>query len=179
MENQILDDELRREEEPLESGIEEKPVVSAPRRKRFYAYLIDIIPITFIVAVFFSIFSNFWEALNNYINLGGHPQIRAAFLVVRNQVQLVSFIVWLIYSTILDASSFNGSFGKYLMGIKVIDEYGQRLTFQQSLMRNSTKVISQAVFSLGFIWILFDKKRQGWHDKIAKTLVVEDEKVMY
>jgi uncharacterized RDD family membrane protein YckC len=29
------------------------------------------------------------------------------------------------------------------------------------------------VLYLGFIWILFDDRRQGWHDKIADTLVVE------
>lgn len=65
------------------------------------------------------------------------------------------------------------------MGIKVVNEYGERLTIQRSLMRNSTKVISQFALYIGFIWILFDKKRQGWHDKIAKTLVVEDENVLY
>jgi hypothetical protein len=33
-------------------------------------------------------------------------------------------------------------------------------------------LVSAIVVSLGFIWILFDSKRQGWHDKIAKTYVV-------
>jgi len=32
--------------------------------------------------------------------------------------------------------------------------------------------ISAAVFYLGFIWILFDARRQGWHDKIAGTVVI-------
>ena len=29
------------------------------------------------------------------------------------------------------------------------------------------------IFDLGFIWILFDSKRQGWHDKLAGTVVIE------
>ncbi|MBI5649101.1 MAG: RDD family protein [Chloroflexi bacterium] len=29
------------------------------------------------------------------------------------------------------------------------------------------------VFALGFIWILFDTDKQGWHDKIAGTYVVK------
>jgi uncharacterized RDD family membrane protein YckC len=33
--------------------------------------------------------------------------------------------------------------------------------------------ISGMVFFLGYIWILIDKKRQGWHDKIAGTYVVK------
>jgi hypothetical protein len=31
------------------------------------------------------------------------------------------------------------------------------------------------VFSLGFIWVAFDPKRQGWHDKIARTLVIDSD----
>ena len=27
-------------------------------------------------------------------------------------------------------------------------------------------------FSLGFVWVVFDKMRQGWHDKIADTVVI-------
>lgn len=178
MENQILDDESMRNDELLEieNQKEEKQVVVAPRRKRFYAYLIDIIPITIIVSI---LFSNFGEAASNYFSNTGNIQTRIEFLMERNKVRIISFLIWVIYCIIMDASSFYGSFGKYLVGIKVIDEYGERLTIQRSFIRNSTKIISQAVLSLGFVWILFDKKRQGWHDKIAKTLVVEDESVMY
>ena len=32
--------------------------------------------------------------------------------------------------------------------------------------------ISAAVFYIGFLWILFDARRQGWHDKIAGTVVI-------
>ena len=33
-------------------------------------------------------------------------------------------------------------------------------------------MISGALFNLGFIWIAFDKRKQGWHDKIAGTVVI-------
>ncbi|WP_171497607.1 RDD family protein, partial [Acinetobacter ursingii] len=33
---------------------------------------------------------------------------------------------------------------------------------------------STLVFMLGFIWIAFDSKKQGWHDKMAKTVVVKE-----
>ncbi len=157
---------------------EEKRVVAATRSKRFYAYLIDIIPITVVVAIFFSIFSNFGEAFDNYFNKRGDFLSRQEFLSVRNQVRMFSLVIWIIYSTIMDASKFEGSFGKYFMGLKVVDEYGDRLNIKQSFIRNFSKAISYFVLWLGFIWILFDPKRQGWHDKIAKTLVVEDEKVI-
>jgi uncharacterized RDD family membrane protein YckC len=33
--------------------------------------------------------------------------------------------------------------------------------------------VSSAVFYLGFIWIFIDKRRRGWHDLIAGTVVIE------
>ena len=36
-------------------------------------------------------------------------------------------------------------------------------------------VISGLIFSLGFIWVAFDGKRQGWHDKLAGTYVIEED----
>jgi uncharacterized RDD family membrane protein YckC len=29
------------------------------------------------------------------------------------------------------------------------------------------------VFFLGFLWIIFDREKQGWHDKIAGTVVIK------
>ena len=72
----------------------------------------------------------------------------------------------------MEVSSFQGTFGKRMVGIKVTDENGNRLTLGQSITRNLTKIISYLAIALGFIWVLFDKKRRGWHDMIAKTFVV-------
>ena len=35
--------------------------------------------------------------------------------------------------------------------------------------------IVSCIFMLGFIWIAFDKRKQGWHDKLAGTVVIQDE----
>jgi hypothetical protein len=35
-------------------------------------------------------------------------------------------------------------------------------------------LISGPVLCLGFLWIAFDGKKQGWHDKIAATLVIRE-----
>ena len=34
-------------------------------------------------------------------------------------------------------------------------------------------MISSVILCLGLIWVGFDKKKQGWHDKIAKLFVVK------
>jgi uncharacterized RDD family membrane protein YckC len=43
-----------------------------------------------------------------------------------------------------------------------------------ALLRYVGLVISFAVILLGVIWVAFDGRKQGWHDKIASTLVVRD-----
>ena len=63
------------------------------------------------------------------------------------------------------------SLGKYLLGLLVLDGDGEPLTILQALLRSAAYLLS-ATASLGFIWILFNSNRQGWHDIIAGTHVV-------
>ncbi|MBP9719539.1 MAG: RDD family protein, partial [Candidatus Levybacteria bacterium] len=42
----------------------------------------------------------------------------------------------------------------------------------QALLRYGGFLLSGFVFFLGFAWILLNKKRQGWHDRLANTMVV-------
>lgn len=63
--------------------------------------------------------------------------------------------------------------GKTMLGLKVVDRTGSPLSTGQAVLRYLGYLISAAIFSLGFVWIAFDQKRQGWHDKIAGTYVVE------
>lgn len=62
--------------------------------------------------------------------------------------------------------------GKWLLGVRVIRTDGQRLGVGRSILRVIGYWISAIPLFLGFIWILFDNERQGWHDKIAGTYVV-------
>lgn len=61
--------------------------------------------------------------------------------------------------------------GKALTGIKVVRADGYPLGYGKAVLRYIGYLISAVVLSLGFLWIGFDGKRQGWHDKIAGTLV--------
>jgi uncharacterized RDD family membrane protein YckC len=65
--------------------------------------------------------------------------------------------------------------GKILFSLKVLDEKtGQTITLKQSVIRYLGYFVSTLVVFLGFIWIAFDPKKQGWHDKMAGTVVVRD-----
>ena len=61
--------------------------------------------------------------------------------------------------------------GKRVMGVRVVRTDGKRLKFGNALRRAIGYVISGILF-LGYIWILFDNRRQGFHDKVAGTMVV-------
>ncbi len=68
---------------------------------------------------------------------------------------------------------FNGqTLGNKIMHIRVVSLSETPITIQQALLRFVGFFLSEIVFFLGFMWILFDKKRQGWHDKLAKTVVI-------
>ena len=63
--------------------------------------------------------------------------------------------------------------GKKAMSIKVVRTDGKPVDLQTSLLRYIGYIVSGIFFCLGFIWVLFDERKQGWHDKIAHTLVVK------
>jgi uncharacterized RDD family membrane protein YckC len=62
--------------------------------------------------------------------------------------------------------------GKYLLGVRIVTTQGNRVTPLKCLVRFLAMFISAVPFGLGFLWVIFDDRRQGWHDKIAGTLVI-------
>lgn len=63
--------------------------------------------------------------------------------------------------------------GKMLCKIKIINiNTGQAPSAGQSVGRYLGYFVSMIPFMLGIIWVAFDKRKQGWHDKIASTAVV-------
>lgn len=69
---------------------------------------------------------------------------------------------------------FGGTIGKLLTGIEIVDSAGKRISFWRAFFRNIIGyAVSGMALWLGFIWILVDKERRGWHDMMAETMVVE------
>jgi len=63
--------------------------------------------------------------------------------------------------------------GGIVLGLKVARMDGQPLTFTVALVRGLAAAFSVIVMFLGFLWIIWDNDKQGWHDKIAGTVVVK------
>jgi uncharacterized RDD family membrane protein YckC len=62
--------------------------------------------------------------------------------------------------------------GGIVLGLKVARLDGQPLTFVVALVRALAAVFSVVILFLGFLWIAWDSDHQGWHDRIAGTVVL-------
>jgi uncharacterized RDD family membrane protein YckC len=62
--------------------------------------------------------------------------------------------------------------GKAVLGLKVVRRNGTKLSFWRALVRFFSYWISAIPLFLGFFWVLWDSRRQAWHDKIAGTQVL-------
>jgi len=63
--------------------------------------------------------------------------------------------------------------GGVVLGLKVVRMDGKPLTFPISLVRSLAAAFSIIVLFVGFLWIAWDPDKQGWHDKIAGTVVLK------
>ena len=78
---------------------------------------------------------------------------------------------WLYY-TLLESSMKQATIGKFTLGLKVTDQRGRRISLLQANLRYFSKLLSIVPVGLGFVLILFTRRRQMLHDYIAKTVVV-------
>lgn len=62
--------------------------------------------------------------------------------------------------------------GKAIMGLQIVRTDGRPLSVGRALLRYLGYWLSAIPFFLGFIWILLDRRHEGWHDKISNTHVI-------
>lgn len=76
--------------------------------------------------------------------------------------------VWLLVLPLLTG----GTPGLRLLGLAVVEDDGSAVGPAAASVRALGAVLSAAYLGLGFLWVLFDPERRGFHDKIAGTRVV-------
>ena len=103
-----------------------------------------------------------------YLNMySDREPIPVAALVI-----ICGLILSLLYFVIPWSSS-GQTIAKSVLGIKVVGSDGKTLSLGRAFLRYIGYIISAIPFSFGFLWIVFDKKGQGWHDKIASSYAAE------
>lgn len=58
--------------------------------------------------------------------------------------------------------------------LRILTEDRQPMTWQQALTRFIGAIVSWSAFGLGFIWILIDRDKRAWHDRLSRTAVFYD-----
>jgi uncharacterized RDD family membrane protein YckC len=85
---------------------------------------------------------------------------------------LFGFIVGVTYYVGLETSAKQATWGKQIVGIKVTDLNGRRITVGRSLGRYFAKILSGCTI-IGWFLPLFTEKKQALHDIVAGTLVID------
>ncbi len=62
--------------------------------------------------------------------------------------------------------------GQALVGVRVVRLNGKPMDLVTALRRLIGYAVCIATLGVGFLWVLIDDKRQGWHDKLAGTCVL-------
>ena len=139
---------------------------------RFVAFIIDNILLA-IVGFFFGIifgffggfYSSFFEALIS-VEVG---YIIAFVFGFYNS--LVISILGLFYYALMESSTWQATFGKKALNLKVIDYSNNRISFDQAITRILSKILS-GFLGIGYLMIVWTNKNQGLHDKMVDTFVV-------
>lgn len=67
--------------------------------------------------------------------------------------------------------------GKMAISARIVDaDTGEKPSTGQLIGRYFAYYLSLLPLFLGFIWVAFDRRKQGWHDKLANTVVVRRKK---
>ena len=81
-------------------------------------------------------------------------------------------LIKIVYQTFF-VYQYSATLGKIFMKIQIVDaETMEKPIFGSALNRGVFRIISELIFYLGFVWAFYSQNRQGWHDKTARTLVV-------
>lgn len=148
----------------------------ANRWRRFLAYILDLI---FLYGLIFMLATAVASQYNRLLT-------RSEYQRFTDTLELVVFTLTAAYFIVSTATG-GQTFGKMVMKIQVIRTSGAKVGWIASIRRYSIIAISsiaflldwQAIYSLfviigflGYVVIFFDNRRQGWHDKLANTVVI-------
>ena len=110
-------------------------------------------------------FGNFFD-LSNLIEV---PILSLPFVAIANPI---SVILSCVYFVALWAWR-DQTLGMMVLNIRLIRPDGTNVDTGHSITRLFGSIIAAAPFFIGLIWIAFDERKQGWHDKLAATYVVK------
>ncbi len=140
---------------------------------RAVAFLIDIIILKFtsIVLLFIGIvaLNSGFQSYEYDLSVNTFANITCKFVAI---YYIMTVFLYAVYFTYFHGTT-GQTIGKKIFGLKVLQSTGEPMTLGIAFLRWVGYIISGLILYLGYIWIAFDRKKQGWHDKIAGTCVIK------
>ena len=145
--------------ENIENILHRENLTLASIKKRALAFFIDEILLSFLLVISMS------DAFSN-------AKTTQDIILLTNSYLFEYLLMKIAYQTFF-VMQYGATLGKLAMKIRVIEIATlANPSFGVSLNRAIFRVISEMFFYLGFLWGVMNPTRQTWHDKTAKTLVV-------
>lgn len=85
---------------------------------------------------------------------------------------LLILVLGVLYFAVCESSAWQGTLGKLALGIRVTDLEGHRISFPRALGRYFAKFLSAIILGVGFLMVAWTQRKQGLHDMICGTLVL-------
>jgi uncharacterized RDD family membrane protein YckC len=134
---------------------------------RLVAFFIDQVILAVIVAILTAIVGIVFQSFRLGQLLGtGDLTLQLALIPLGSASVFLSFVYYVGFWLLAGQTP-----GKAFLGVIVIRTDGSPLRAGAAIVRWLGYWLSGVLF-LGYLWILVDDRRQGWHDKLARTLVV-------
>jgi len=117
----------------------------------------------------------FWQRVVAFSVDSAVLSLASSFLQPIDKSGSINLLAALVYYTYFWSGAGGGrTWGMRVMGLRVVREDGSALSVTRALIRFVGLLVSFFVLLIGLIWVAFDAKKQGWHDKFAGSLVVAD-----
>lgn len=136
--------------------------------RRVVAYVVDGLLVGVVMTVLIFVFAA--GAIGGIA--AGSPEAAAAAFGLIGLLNLASIIGMWLYFALMESSPAQGTLGKIAVGLVVTDLEGRRIGFGRATGRFFGKILSGLVFAIGFLMAGFTERKQGLHDMLASTLVV-------
>ena len=160
------------DEEPAETGSWER-ALRGGFWQRYMAFAVDSVILFFVIVIF--ILLGFVAV--EWGSAGGRalPFLRQVRIILPIFLPL-AFVLATAYFTVFHGAG-GQTIGKMIFGLRVVQTDGNALSFFQAFGRALLYAVSAFPFFLGFYWAGFTSKKLAWHDRIAGTMVVREQRI--
>ena len=103
----------------------------------------------------------------------GVAQAILSAVLGRSAGQGLGALIGIAYIVYLEGSPSGQTVGKRVMNIRIVDaDTGGPIGYGRAILRYFARILSAIPCLLGFFWMIWDKEKQTWHDKISTNVVV-------